>query len=261
MQERDQISSQCFISNAGHGSGTLLKWCCTLIKALIILCWKEESHGIGDETETQRADVMKTRRSSMVLHQQLHLQKMSNKTENMDFHNIRLCSKYLILRNINAHFEFDDSSPSQDPGTGRASINIWELRRPAVRSQRRLRSSGLCIHNPATDSCLTSVFTQDLKGSRTWGWWITGRWFRRLFCQQRKEDSVRARAEVWLDYPDILGGTGGAVEGGQAGKFPQFLSQCTQTSLERRLLQVSGLTAMLITVWEVWLEKVFKTNH
>lgn len=110
---------------------------------------------------------------------------MSNKTEYMDFHNIRLCSKYLILRKINAHFEFDGSSPSQDPGTGRASINIWELRRPAVRSQRRLRSSGLCIHNPATDSCLTSVFTQDLKGSRTRGWWITGRWFRRLLCQSR----------------------------------------------------------------------------
>lgn len=81
-------------------------------------------------------------------------------------------------------------------------------------------------------SCLTSVFTQGLKGSRTWGWWITGRWFRQLFCQQRREDSVRARAEEWLDYPDILGGTGGAVAGGQAGKFPPFLSQCTQTSLE-----------------------------
>lgn len=29
-------------------------------------------------------------------------------------------TKYLILRKINAHFEFDDSSPSQDPGTGHA---------------------------------------------------------------------------------------------------------------------------------------------
>lgn len=114
-------------------------------------------------------------------------------------------------------------------------------------------------------SCLTSVFTQGLKGSRTWGWWITGRWFRRLFCQQRREDSVRARAEEWLDYPDILGGTGGAVEVDRQVSFlSSFLSahRPAWKSWERRLLQVSGLTGMLTGHSLRGLARAgLKTNH
>lgn len=77
-------------------------------------------------------------------------------------------TKYLILRKINAHFEFDDSSPSQDPGTGRASINIWELRRPAVRSQRQ-QDPRLMDHRTVIQAAVLSTKERRLGQSQSRG--------------------------------------------------------------------------------------------